>query len=251
MKLITGYKEFVNKLQGRMRSEEALEAAIGDGDFDAFGILETDLLIDSGLMPNSYLIDVGCGSGRLAKPISHYLAQQPATSGRYLGIDVVPDLVEHARKLASRPDWRFEVMAEDAFSIPEADGVADMAVFFSVFTHLRHEQSYLYLQDALRVLKPGGTVIFSFLEFRIQQHWRVFDETVAGIHATLLNQFMDRDMLAMWVQRLGVTLVGIYDGDKPHFRLRRPVKLAENQIMEEQGHLGQSVCILRKPHTAT
>jgi hypothetical protein len=48
-----------------MRSEEALEAAIGDGDFDAFGLLETELLIDSGLTPSSYLVDVGCGSGRL------------------------------------------------------------------------------------------------------------------------------------------------------------------------------------------
>ena len=39
-----------------------------------------------------------------------------------------------------------------------------MILAFSVFTHLLHEESFIYLEDFKRVLKPGGSVVFSFLE---------------------------------------------------------------------------------------
>ena len=43
--------------------------------------------------------------------------------------------------------------------IPAPDGEADMVCFFSVLTHLLHEESYVYLQDARRVLKPTGKLV--------------------------------------------------------------------------------------------
>jgi ubiquinone/menaquinone biosynthesis C-methylase UbiE len=111
----------------------------------------------NGLQPDGYLFDVGCGPGRLAKPLSAYL------NGRYLGIDIVPELVEHARATVDRPDWRFKVA--DGLTIPEKVGEANQVCFFSVLTHLLHEQSFRYLEEARRVLKPTGRIIFSFLEF--------------------------------------------------------------------------------------
>src|SRR5882762_5702897 len=106
------YPEFVAALLESLPHDEAMQAAVG-GEFEALGLLERALVIQLGLGPNDYLIDVGCGSGRLAKPLSDYLA------GPYLGIDVVPELVEYAQTLVSRPDWRFEVA--DGFRIPEED----------------------------------------------------------------------------------------------------------------------------------
>ena len=58
--------------------------AIG-GQFEACGIIEREILIQYGLRPDDYVVDVGCGSGRLAKPLADYLR------GPYLGIDVVPE----------------------------------------------------------------------------------------------------------------------------------------------------------------
>jgi ubiquinone/menaquinone biosynthesis C-methylase UbiE len=98
-----------------------MKLAVG-GEFEAFGILERELLIQQGLKQDGYLIDVGCGSGRLAKPLSQYL------TGKYLGIDVVPELVEYARKLVPQPDWRFEVA--EGLRIPEKNNQADMVCFF-------------------------------------------------------------------------------------------------------------------------
>ncbi len=217
----------------------AMEQAIG-GEFEAFGILERELLIQHGLQPDAYVIDVGCGSGRLAKPLSTFLR------GRYLGIDVVPGFVDYARSLANRPDWKFEVV--DGLAIPEQDQVADLVCFFSVFTHLLHEQSYVYLRDARRVLKPGGRIVFSFLEFSIPNHWDVFDSNIADIGGSKpLNMFLSRDAIEAWAAHLDLRIEAVEDGNKPHIPLPEPVVLDSGQVFETMGYLGQSVCVLSRP----
>jgi len=233
------YIQFVSSLKKSMTKETAMMHAIGDGDFDAFGLLERELLIDCGLTEHDYLIDVGCGSGRLAKPLSVYL------KGKYLGTDVVSELVDFARSNVKRSDWSFKVVSD--FVIPEDDDKADMVCFFSVLTHLLHEHSFLYLKEAIRVLKPGGKIIFSFLEFKIPSHLRVFEETIANPTGGVLNQFICRDGIRAWVKLLGQELIGIYDGDQPHFSISAPIDLKNGQVFEKEGNLGQSVCILKKP----
>lgn len=230
------YPAFVEKLIQQHPLEEAMDLAAG-GQFDSMGILQRDLLIASGLRPEHSLIDVGCGSGRLAKQLAGYL------SGGYLGIDIVPALVSYARQRFSRPDWRFEVAGD--LKIPAADGQADMVCFFSVFTHLRHEESYLYLEEAKRVLRGGGKVVFSFLEFLLSSHWFVFEADVRNRESDVpINQFISRDAIEAWAGHLGFRVEALYDGDKPHFPLRQPVTLADGRVLEDKGLLGQSVCVL-------
>lgn len=233
------YAGHVDALKKSLPVEQAMQQAIG-GQFEAFGILERELLIQYGLRKDGYVVDVGCGSGRLAKPLSQYL------SGKYLGIDIVPELCEYARQLVERPDWRFEVA--EGLRIPEEDDTADMVCFFSVFTHLLHEQSYRYLQEAQRVLKPGGKIIFSFLEFAIPSHWAVFETMIPNRdESSPLNMFMSRDGITAWARHLGLRIEALHDGDKPHIPLSHPVVLEDGSLIEEKGTLGQSVCVLVKP----
>jgi hypothetical protein len=126
--------------------EEAMKTALG-GSFDTIGRVEVAVLRHYGLRPDDFLIDVGCGSGRLAGPLSAYLR------GKYSSFDLVEDLVKYARRSVNRPDWRFEAI--DHISIPEPDGCADMVCFFSVLSHLLHEHSYWYLEEAKRVLEDA------------------------------------------------------------------------------------------------
>lgn len=216
---------FVDALKGQMPHDQAMELAIGGG-FEQIGPIEVALLRHYGLPQDGYLIDVGCGSGRLAKPLSTWL------KGRYLGIDLVPSLVAHARKIAARPDWRFQVI--DHIGIPEAEDQADMVCFFSVLTHLTHEQSYWYLEEARRVLKPGGQVVFSFLEFREPVHLKVFLDTVDAAKRKVempMNTFIDREAIGHWAGALGMEVVEIRNGT--------------DEVVPE-GNLGQSTCVLRK-----
>lgn len=216
---------FVAAIKTQMSHDQAMEAAIGGG-FQQFGAIELAVLRHYGLPERGHLVDVGCGSGRLAQPLSAWL------KGSYLGIDLVPDLVAHASRISARPDWRFEVI--DHIGIPEANGSADMVCFFSVLTHLLHEQSFWYLEEARRVLKPGGRVVFSFLEFREPGHLQIFRDTVTSAkRANLqpLNTFIERGAIEVWARELGLRVVDIRDG---------------GDAVVTEGALGQSLCVLEK-----
>jgi SAM-dependent methyltransferase len=213
-----------------------MSLAVG-GDYESFGLLMRRILVDAGLRDSGYLIDVGCGSGRLA----HVL-----TVEKYLGTDVVPELLAYTRSVCSNPAWRFELVND--IVIPEQAGVADMVCFFSVLTHLLHEDAYRYLAEAHRVLKPGGKVVLSFLEFKIYCHWDVFQEMVNHREpGRPHNQFMSRDAIASWAAHLGFSVEATYDGDTPHIPFQGRLKLDDGRVVEGMTSLGQSVCVLSKP----
>ncbi len=150
------YRRLVRGLLKKSANEaEAMEKAVG-GAFAAVGAAQAKLIRE--LYPDGavHLIDVGCGSGRLA----HALSAESRIS--YTGFDVVPDLVAYAQKLCARPDWRFETISE--LALPVEDQRADIIMFMSVFTHLKPDEIRTYLAEAFRVLKPGGRIVASYID---------------------------------------------------------------------------------------
>jgi SAM-dependent methyltransferase len=98
------YIDHVRRLEQRVEcKDEAMRLAVG-GEFDAVGKLEYYLLRSLGLRSGHLVIDVGCGSGRLARQLAS------DTSIRYVGTDVVPRLLEAARTAAGRNDWEFRLL---------------------------------------------------------------------------------------------------------------------------------------------
>jgi 2-polyprenyl-3-methyl-5-hydroxy-6-metoxy-1,4-benzoquinol methylase len=231
------HRRVVKVLRQSYSPEEAARQAVG-GEFEGVGLLLREALIFHGLTPNDYLIDVGCGSGRLAKPLAEYL------NGKYLGIDVVPDLIAYARKVAPRTDWRFEVA--EGLKIPEADEQADVVCFFSVLTHLLHEESFVYLREARRVLKPGGKIVVSFLDFRIPSHWNFFESNIRdiGIGSQPMNVFLCPDMLREWAKRLELEIESIHDGDEAYVPLSAPITFENGTTVKDRSAFGQSVCVM-------
>lgn len=112
------------------------------------------------------ILDIGCGIGRLAIPLT-------TRDVRYIGIEPTAAWLEFCRRaFAPWPNLRFvhvdlknEYYNPDGtinpleFIFPVEDRSVDAVLFASVFTHLGTlEVCKHYLDEALRVLKPGGRI---------------------------------------------------------------------------------------------
>lgn len=234
----SSYVDHVAQLEARLSTDEALQRAVG-GEFLAIGKLEYHLLRSRGLRDDQVVVDVGCGSGRLA-------CQLAAFPGiRYIGCDVVPRLLDYARELCGRPDWKF--IHSNGTTIPCGDGEADFVCFFSVFTHLSQEDVFRYFREAHRVLKPGGVMLMSFLEFRNASHWAAFIASVDGTRDDEhLNQFVDREAIQAWAGATGFEVRRIHGGDTNYIPLPEPIRFETGAIAEGIASLGQSVAVLQK-----
>ena len=237
---VASYAQWVDYLLKHYPEEQALSIAVG-GDYEDIGVYEHALLRTHGLQPDHCIIDVGCGSGRLAWQLRH-------TRGlRYIGTDPVPALIDYARRKVDRPDFQFLVETEN--QLPVEAGSADLVVFFSVLTHLLHEESYAYLESARDALKPGGRVIFSFLEFAVPVNWPIFQNCVGWArsngNAGHLNVFLHRGDLRLWAEKLGFNVEAMLYGDGPIVAV--DAVAATDRVPAGRYPLGQSLCVLRKP----
>ena len=189
--------------------EVAMARAVGGGSYAEVGARARRVVESFGLQGTHYVIDIGAGSGRLAT------ALRDLSNLRYLGTDVVPELLEFARKKCGREDWTFKQV--ETIEIPEEDGVADFVVFFSVFTHLTEKESYRYLREAKRVLRKDGTIIVSYLDPDIAPHARMVGKswTQIGwwgqrfsriIGRGTLNQLLSKKVLDNWSKELNLSI---------------------------------------------
>lgn len=153
---------------------DATRIHVGDGDFRAIGEEFVNHLIDyAGLGPDDRVLDVGCGIGRIAIPLTQYLG--PA--GRYLGFDVVADAIAWCREHVAplHAGFRFETLdvrhplynpsgarAASETRWPAGDASVDVVLIASVFTHLTETEAAWFLAETARVLKPGGHCLSSW-----------------------------------------------------------------------------------------
>ncbi|MFO1112742.1 MAG: class I SAM-dependent methyltransferase, partial [Rhodospirillales bacterium] len=219
------YERLVADLLSRHPIDEAMSLAVG-GDYDRIGGIELAILKHAGLRNDMALIDLGCGSGRLATALG-----QDGLAIDYLGVDIVQALLDYAK---ARTPSNYRFVLHRRLDLPADAETADIICAFSVFTHLLHTESFLYLQDIHRVLKPNGTLVFSFLEFAEPAHWSIFEQTLEAQRLSSiphLNMFIERNAIDVWCNRLGFRQEAIVGAAFPCWGGQA---------------LGQSVAILRK-----
>jgi ubiquinone/menaquinone biosynthesis C-methylase UbiE len=112
--------------------------------------LRSEFLGAAGFPDGARIVDVGCGTGVLTRP----LARLPGVSD-VVGVDIAPSLLERARELAGDlPGISFE--EGDARSLQFEDASFDAAVFDSTFSHVPGPEEAL--SEAFRVIRPGGVL---------------------------------------------------------------------------------------------
>ena len=100
------------------------------------------------------IFDFGCGCGRVMR---HLWAAEPGL--RVWGCDI------NAAQIAwCRANLPFEVVEASGPTPPLrfGDGTFGLAYAFSVFTHLPAELQQAWLQELIRVVRPGGYICLSF-----------------------------------------------------------------------------------------
>ena len=105
--------------------------------------------------PHWCVLDVGCATGGMALALAKYLNADDG--GLAVGLDASLQMVAVARKKVRALPCRFDVGVAEKLPYPDAvfDGLT--STFF--FHHLNLEDKLTALQDALRVLKPGGRCV--------------------------------------------------------------------------------------------
>jgi SAM-dependent methyltransferase len=261
------YRAWYTAMRQQHGEQGALAATVGVNAV-ASGVLERELLRHFGLQPDAPLLDVGCGSGRLAAQLSQQAVvpgawlQQP---GCYWGLDVVPELVQHCRHTwGATHGWRFDVLgqpqspgdtAADEASAYRLSMVPDasqaMVCLFSVFTHLLPEQTWAYLEAIARVLRPGGRMVASFLEHDgSPERWRIFTDSAhaAATASAPLNVFTHRDWWPLWAAQAGLVVDDIRGADEAIAQAPHPVPLDDGTVVPKgtAAALGQSLVVLRR-----
>lgn len=143
---------------------------VGNGNFKAVGFEFLRYFVDYGaLTAKDRVLDVGCGIGRMALPLTNFLKQ-----GRYSGIDIVPQGIKWCQEhITPRfPNFDFQVAdiyneaynpggkyKANEYRFPFDDRSFDFVFLTSVFTHLLPADAAHYLAEIGRVLRPGGRVL--------------------------------------------------------------------------------------------
>ena len=210
------------------------------GQSATIGILEHSLLVTSGLRSSDTIVDIGCGSGRLSTRLAS------RHEGKFIGTDILEELTGYATKKAGRDDWEFHVATKPP--LPIEDGAADVVCAFSVFTHLLDEDIFKYMAEAHRIMKPGGKLIFSYLDFAVPSHWAIFELTLADPNPNaVLNKFVSKDAIRVWAEKLGFTVDHLHDGHVEWISLLEDIQYVDGRKASGLTGFGQSVAVLSKP----
>ena len=123
------------------------------------GLWESEeILIEKYFKQNSTVLDVGCGTGRTTIPM-HKMGY------KITGMDIVPAMIENARKIAETNKLKIKYEIGDATALTYESNSFDNVLFsFNGWAQIPGQNNRLQaLKEIYRVLTPDGYFIFTSL----------------------------------------------------------------------------------------
>jgi ubiquinone/menaquinone biosynthesis C-methylase UbiE len=163
---------------------------VGGGDFKAVGEHFLQIFVEHcGLKQDENVLDVGCGIGRMAIPLTKYL------TGRYEGFDIVPEGIRWCEQKISHKYSNFHFRLADVYNseynkegqykaseyrFSYGSEEFDFVFATSVFTHLLPQDTENYLSEIARVLKKGERCLITYFLLNL--------ESLKQIHAKISKE---------------------------------------------------------------
>ncbi|EED33830.1 methyltransferase type 11 [gamma proteobacterium NOR5-3] len=174
-----------------------------ESDFEEVGNHLLSLCVEyGGLQPSCDVLDIGCGVGRFARPLTGFLS----SDNHYEGFDVDALAINWCRNhLAKRhPNFGFQHVSVvndhynpdaavngDQFQFPYENDSFDFAVATSLFTHLASDDATRYLMETSRVLKPEGKALLTWYVIEDEQIEPAKDLSLSFQHRVDKHSFTD------------------------------------------------------------
>jgi ubiquinone/menaquinone biosynthesis C-methylase UbiE len=109
--------------------------------------------------PHERCVDVGAGTGLLTLPLAE-------RAGRVWAVDISPAMCNYLRaKVSSANLENVEIIVISAVSLPLVDESIDLVVSNYCFHHLEDSDKHRALAEIMRVLRPGGRLVFADMMF--------------------------------------------------------------------------------------
>ncbi len=139
-----------------------------------FGVLRDRILELAAPLADERCVDVGAGTGLLTLPLAE-------RAGRVWAIDISQAMCDYVgAKIVSAGLNNVTVIATSAVSLPLVDESVDLVVSNYCLHHLGDADKRRALAEILRVLRPGGRLVFADMMFRLSVRERRDRRVVAS-----------------------------------------------------------------------
>lgn len=134
------------------------------------GAATTKFLLDNvGVSSDDVVLEIGCGVGRVGKHMATHCR-------RWIGTDVSSNMLRFAAENLRASD-NAEFVELSGYNLsPIASESVDVIYCTVVFPHLSQWDRYSYVEDAFRVLRPGGKLYVDNVNLCSESGWRIFEE---------------------------------------------------------------------------
>jgi SAM-dependent methyltransferase len=182
------------------------------GEFFATGVREVGAFMEQAAacgrpVGRRSALDFGCGLGRLSQALAEYFDE-------IHGVDISPKMIELARA-HNRKGARVEYLCNPAGDLSHFEnGSIDMVLSWITLQHMRPRYARRYIQEFLRVLAPGGLLLFQYPSKPISlgsrlARWRAL---LSRPRPMYMNG-MDRKAVVELLERAGAQVLKVQQDD--------------------------------------